>query len=127
MLIGISAVAVCLGLGRYGGGQDDNRVLAAVVFGSLATALVSSFTTLPAAMAVLRARRPLVAAPVLLATNSLVLGAYVIVLFLIDRHVPPMGTFLLEAAALVISFTVCLSIPLLIVHRLGYRLRWGRE
>jgi hypothetical protein len=126
-LVGISVLATCLGFGKYVSDLHDRDVFGWLVFSALITMLISAVSVLPVAVAALHARRKFLALTIVLGTNSLVVATYIAIVSLIVRREPDLDEVAPEALALVLSFTVCLAFPLLILRRLGYGLTWGRE
>jgi len=127
LMIGTGATAICLALAKHASDGEGDEAFIGLAIAMPVVVLISSLTTIPATAATLRSRRLCVALPWILLTNATVVAAYIATVFgLVDRQFPPASVYR-EAYALVVSFTVCLTGPLLIARWLGYRLRWGRQ
>lgn len=101
-------------------------MLRPLAIGALAAAGVSLLTTLPAVTVALRARRVGAAVPAILLLDLAVLFGLVAAISMVFRDWPPWPIFL-SMGSVAISFFAFLTVPLLLLRRLGYRLYWDRR
>ena len=130
MLIAMAVVGLSLAGARLGGqlnipvgrAEEDFWIQMMIVLAVCSGA--SLFSTLPILTATLRTRSVFLAVTIVAIYAAAWLVAILVVMNSIDSVDE---TEIAYMTALMLSFAAALTVPLLMVRRLGFRLRWGRE